>query len=339
MANANGAPAARTFKWRGFGVQVEVPAGIADRLRKLRGGDSRAAADPDDGLLLASGLPQLHVEQRDVEEVLSFFRDPAQADVASEDQAPRFESPRHRALLATDDPLAQEMARFPWYHTIELPGGLATPGFFDHRPLVPHYGLPDSLAGKRAIDVACFDGFWAFQLEDRGAAEVMAIDLDRASQTDMPPAARELIVQRGIDMQFGRGFAMAKEARHSQVERKVCSVYDLDPAEIGTFDFVHMADVLLHLERPLEALRHLRSITAPDGQALIADSINLGVEGTFTEYLGGWHGVVWWRPSVDTLAQMVIDAGFTSVELRQIYNLAEHPYRQGEWRAVLSARP
>jgi hypothetical protein len=36
---------------------------------------------------------------------------------------------------------------------------------------------------------------------------------------------------------------------------------------------------------------------------------------------------------------MIIDAGFRSVELRQIYNLAEHPYRQGEWRAVLSARP
>lgn len=338
MVDANAAPAARTFKWHGYGVRVEVPARLAERARKLRGGRPSGDAKADDGLLLAGDLPEIHVERRDVEGVLAFFRDPAQ-DLPTDQQQPVFSSPRHAALAASGHPLADQLARFPWYHTIELPGGLTTPGFFDHRPLVPHYGLPASLAGKRAIDVATFDGFWAFQLEDLGAAEVTAIDLDRASQTDMPPAARALILERGIDMQFGRGFALAKEARHSNVERVVCSIYDLDPAQLGTFDFVHMADVLLHLERPLEALRHLRSITAPDGEALIADSIAPDLEGKVTEYLGGWHGVVWWRPSLDTLAQMIIDAGFGSVELRQIYNLAEHPYRVGEWRAVLSARP
>jgi tRNA (mo5U34)-methyltransferase len=333
MADAN----ARSWKWRGFGVRVELPGGVVDRMRRLGGRGSSSSA-VDEGLLFAGELPQLHVEARDVEAVLAFFRDPTQ-DIPTEDQSPVFESPRRAALLASDNPLAAEIAKLVWYHSIELPGGLTTPGFFDHRPLVPHYGLPDTLAGKRAVDVATFDGFWAFQLEERGASEVMAIDLDRASQTDMPPAARKLILERGVDMQFGRGFALAKQARSSKVERHICNIYDLDPADVGVFDFVHMADVLLHLERPLEALRHVRSITAPDGEALIADSIAPELTGQVTQYLGGWHGVVWWRPSLDTLAQMIIDAGFRSVELRQIYNLAEHPYRQGEWRAVLSARP
>ncbi len=288
--------------------------------------------------MLVDELPRLHVQKRDVEGVLAFFRDPSQ-EGPTEDQQPVFWSPRHQAVADSDHPLAAQIARFPWYHSIELPGGIVTPGFFDHRPLLPYYGLPKTLEGKRAIDVACFDGFWAFQLESLGAKETVAIDLDRASQTDMPPAARALILERGIDMQLGRGFALAKEARQSQVRRVVSSVYDLDPADVGTFDFVHMADVLLHLERPLEALRHLRAITADDGEALIADSIAPELDGTVTQYLGGWQGVVWWRPSLDTLAQMIIDAGFGTVELRQVYNLAEYPYRLGEWRAVLSARP
>ncbi|MHB8467783.1 MAG: class I SAM-dependent methyltransferase [Acidimicrobiales bacterium] len=312
------------MKRRGHGLSAET-----------RRGHARAEGA---GLLLVTELPTLHVQRRDPEAVLSFFRDPTQ-DVPPGEQRPIFASPRLAAVLASDAPLATEIAAFPWYHTIELPGGLVTPGFFDHRPLVPHYGLPTSLARKRVADVGTFDGFWAFELEERGAAEVIAIDLERASQTDMPPQARALIVERDIDLQFGRGFALASKARASTVERKTCSVYDLDAATLGPFDFVHMADVLLHLERPLEALRRVRSIVADDGEALIADSISLELEGCVTEYLGGWSGVVWWRPSLDALAQMVIDAGFGSVELRQIYNLADGPARAGEWRAVLSARP
>ena len=315
MVDANPAPSARTWKWHGFGVRVEVPGGLADRLRKLRGGGSRGDAQTDDGLLLAGDLPDLHVEKRDVEGVLAFFRDPAQ-DLPTDQQQPVFSSARHAELAASGHPMADQLARFPWYHTIELPGGLATPGFFDHRPLVPHYGLPARWPASAPSTSPPSTGSGPFELEDRGAAEVMAIDLDRASQTDMPPAARRLILDRGIDLPFGRGFALAK-GPVTPTSSGSWQHLRPRPGRIGTFDFVHMADVLLHLERPLEALRHLRSITAPDGEALIADSIAPDVEGQVTEYLGGWKGVVWWRPSLDTLAQMIIDAGFGSVELRQ----------------------
>jgi hypothetical protein len=45
------------------------------------------------------------------------------------------------------------------YHTTQLPGGIVTPGDYDHRPLVAHHGLPKDLRGRRALDVASFDGF------------------------------------------------------------------------------------------------------------------------------------------------------------------------------------
>src|ERR1700730_10047735 len=57
-----------------------------------------------------------------------------------------------------------------WYHTLDLGNGVVTPGFVDHREQVAQHQFPASLAGKRCLDVATFDGFWAFEMEKRGAA-------------------------------------------------------------------------------------------------------------------------------------------------------------------------
>ena len=39
------------------------------------------------------------------------------------------------APMSTES-LRAEVERLPWYHTIELPGGIVTPGEYDHRPVV-----------------------------------------------------------------------------------------------------------------------------------------------------------------------------------------------------------
>src|SRR5918998_3481447 len=65
-----------------------------------------------------------------------------------------------------------EVERYPWYHTLELGEGVVTKGMFDHRPHLHHYPIPADLSGKRCLDVATIDGFWAFEMERRGAASV-----------------------------------------------------------------------------------------------------------------------------------------------------------------------
>ena len=55
-----------------------------------------------------------------------------------------------------------------WYHTIDVAPGVATPGWFDLRPVVDRYPWPD-VTGKRCLDIGTYDGFLAFQLEARGA--------------------------------------------------------------------------------------------------------------------------------------------------------------------------
>lgn len=232
--------------------------------------------------------------------------------------------------------LQQAVDTRAWYHTIDLPGGVVTPGEFDHRELLAHYPLPARLDGLRALDVATFDGFWAFELERRGA-DVTAVDIDRVSMVDLPAPAEAQRRIEDVDAETGGGFRVARDAIGSRVRRVGCSVYCLESAEIGSFDFVHMSDLLLHLRSPIDALAAVRGVTT--GQALLTDVVHPGLHAGkhLVEYRGGWNGVIWWLPSVDTLAQMVLDAGFADVELKMLFNLARRADTHGLWRACLLA--
>src|ERR1043165_1637157 len=100
-----------------------------------------------------------------------------------------------------------------WYHTLELAPGLVTEGIFDRRPVIDRYRLPASLEGKRALDVGTWDGFWAFEMERRGA-EVVALDLDDERDLDWPPRRRP---DHFPDEPRGEGFRLAKEILGSSV--------------------------------------------------------------------------------------------------------------------------
>src|SRR5215218_3870955 len=87
--------------------------------------------------------------------------------------------------------LRREVADTPvWYHTIDLAAGVTTPGWFDLRPVVDQMPWPD-VRGKRCLDVGTYDGFLAFEMERRGAAEVVATDISDPSGWDLPVRTRE----------------------------------------------------------------------------------------------------------------------------------------------------
>jgi tRNA (mo5U34)-methyltransferase len=307
----------RSFRWRGFGVDISLPSR-----------DAQPASTVPGGLRFAQALPQLSPRQRDPKAAVAF------RDVAHQEGHQQAEL---RGVTG-DDELSRRVRQISWYHTIELPDGLVTPGQFDHRGLVPHYGLPADLIGQRALDVATFDGFWAFELERRGA-QVTAVDLDDPRDWDFPEPVRPLVGAPRADDAIGRGFALAHDALASSVRRVTSSVYDLDPDELGQFDFVHAGDLLVHLRDPLRALQRIRAVTS--GALLLSDGIDFdarpGRFGPTMQYLGGWDDVVWWVPSLDALAQLLIDAGFSSLRLNAVYNLAKTYETDGFWRASVTA--
>src|SRR3712207_9588764 len=93
-------------------------------------------------------------------------------------------------MNATAQEAREAIASSPlWYHVIEVAPGVATPGWFDLRPIVDRMPWPD-VAGKRCLDVGTYDGFLAFELEGRGAAEVVAVALHPHTKGGVPPAMR-----------------------------------------------------------------------------------------------------------------------------------------------------
>src|SRR5689334_19498989 len=70
-----------------------------------------------------------------------------------------------------------------WYHRIPLGDGIETPGHFR----MQHYHFPERLDGKRVLDVGASTGFFAYEFERRGAAEVVAIELPSWTDHDWTP--------------------------------------------------------------------------------------------------------------------------------------------------------
>ena len=211
-----------------------------------------------------------------------------------------------------------------WYHTIDVMPGVVTPGWFDLRPVLHLMPWPD-VRGKRCLDVGTYDGFFAFELERRGAAEVVAIDIDDQTKWDWPPDNPPVPANRQPGMSgaaTGGGFRLVAEAKRSAVQWRPMSIYDLDPDTIGTFDVVTIGTLLLHLREPVRALEAVRRVCS--GVVMSSEQIDL-----WTTLLGRHRPLVrlngsgpfcqWWLPSAAGHAQMFWAAGFEMTELSKHY--------------------
>jgi len=140
-----------------------------------------------------------------------------------------------------------------WYHRIELAPGIVTPGIHDSPDLLRRLdalGLPRDGSGCRVLDVGCRDGFFAFEMERRGA-RVVGIDYADPKAT---------------------GFSIAAGLLGSDVEYRVDNVYDLRPRTHGLFDLVLFLGVLYHLRHPMLALDRIRSVARP-GALLFVETV------------------------------------------------------------------
>jgi tRNA (mo5U34)-methyltransferase len=139
----------------------------------------------------------------------------------------------------TDADARALIAAYPrWYHRIEVRPGVITPGVNDSPLQLEMLQLPADCSGMRVLDIGARDGFFSFELERRGA-EVLAVDYMPAERTGFPIAARLL---------------------GSRVVFRQANIYDLTPAEMGTFDLVLFLGLLYHLPDPIRAIRIVRRL-------------------------------------------------------------------------------
>lgn len=206
--------------------------------------------------------------------------------------------------------LRERVANVRWYHSLPLPGGLVTPGSFDNLDELARIPFPASLDGLRCLDVATADGFWAFEMERRGAAEVVAIDV-RPERLDWPGDAGDKPQAANIQESSERGFDIAHEALKSSVKWRELSAYELGPEGIGEFDFIFIGSLLGHLRDPVAALTAIGGVLR--GELLSVDALSapltlLHPRQPLARFEApGWP--LWWVPNLRAYRQLFGAAG------------------------------
>ncbi|WP_337288756.1 DUF1698 domain-containing protein [Candidatus Methylomirabilis sp.] len=190
------------------------------------------------------------------------------------------------------------MEQVPWWHRIELAPGLITPGLDDSRGKVQYLGIPENLSGKRVLDVGCWDGFFSFEAEKRGAREVIAIDIWESP-----------------------GFRLARKVLNSKVHFERMSMYEVNSERLGLFEVVFCFGVYYHLKNPLTGLERIASVAKES--ALIEGEILAEETRTVVEFIEFLYGdddpTTWWVPSLSALQAMVRASGFPSAEIVSTY--------------------
>ncbi|MFB0491548.1 tRNA (mo5U34)-methyltransferase [Methylobacterium sp. OAE515] len=150
--------------------------------------------------------------------------------------------------MTASDLRRQADALGPWFHNIDLGGGIwtAPDHFLGDYPGVKWRrfadALPADLTGKSVLDIGCNGGFYAIEMKRRGAARVLGLDADDRYLAQARFAAASL----GHDIEF-----------------RNLSVYDV--GALGErFDIVLFMGVLYHLRHPLLALDLIREHVAGD---------------------------------------------------------------------------
>jgi tRNA (mo5U34)-methyltransferase len=201
----------------------------------------------------------------------------------------------------TLEQLRAGVAAIEWFHTIDLGGGITTPGRDDSPRKLQDIRMPVDLRGKSVLDIGAWDGFFSFEAERRGAGRVLAVD------TWGHPGGGPKT-----------GFDFAKRVLRSRVEERNLDVYDLSPETEGVFDVVLFLGVLYHLRHPLLGLEQVASVTREllilETHVDLLDHRRPVMAFYPGDELGG-DATNWWGPNATALLAMLRTVGFERLEV------------------------
>jgi len=242
----------------------------------------------------------------------------------------------------------QALAR-QWFYPLTLPSGRVLKSYHEgaldrihltrlemlNGAVDARYG-PD-LSALRAVDLACHQGYFSWQLARRGLQEVVGVD------------ARENHISDAILLNKAMGM--------DNFKAHVCDVHALDQLKLGTFDLVLCLGLIYHLENPIGALRQARALC--HGTCLIETQIVPGMSGLvdwgsyeFVRPLKGVFGIIdemaethapeasvtgiCLAPSLEGLIWILYQLGFKRVEVLPVPADGYEQLRHGK-RVMIAA--
>lgn len=148
-----------------------------------------------------------------------------------------------------------------WYHTIDLPGLGTMHGAWDLRATIDAYLGNFDFRGKRCLDIGTAGGYLTFEMERRGASEVVSVDLDPATyEWEVVPfadpafdMAAEIARMKAHMQGRQRGYWLAHRLLNSKARVYYGTAYQL-PDALGTFDVVLIGMMLPHVRDPFRVL-------------------------------------------------------------------------------------
>jgi SAM-dependent methyltransferase len=149
--------------------------------------------------------------------------------------------------------LLNNISKYRFYQTIDLGGGVRTPGLPTgpkQREVLALIEAMD-LEGKRVLDLGCANGLFALAAKKQGAQEITAIDHTR----------QNIEALTGVIIPH----------LNSKIKALMLNLFDFDSAIYGKFDVVIFAGILYHLKYPFWALRIVRDLVK-DGGVLILET-------------------------------------------------------------------
>lgn len=247
-----------------------------------------------------------------------------------------------------------------FYHKIELPYGIVTPGW---APLDPSaYRIPEDLTGKTVLDVGAWDGYWTFEAIKRGAYAVTAVDdfsdtvgavtnADRSSKwatLELCASSMGFVKHRHAPLTYKRQVQSHADVLihciHADIQEEV------DCESLGRAQVAFLFGVLYHLKNPLKALENVRELVLHkngtihietailDGcRSAYGDKCYTSDDCSFEFYPHDEYGMNhsnWWVGTLKAWCGLVEAAGFKNIES---WKLTDNPKHVSEARGFILA--
>ncbi|PTY03580.1 hypothetical protein DB346_06840 [Verrucomicrobia bacterium LW23] len=192
--------------------------------------------------------------------------------------------------------MVTDLTQCCFYHTVDLPTVGTVKGHWDLRGRIGEYLGRIDVAGRRVLDLGTASGFLTFEMEKQGA-HVVSFDADSSERfAFLPMHSHDSVTKReewyalheGVLNTTKNSYWLSHRLHNSSAQAYYGNVYNL-PGELGMFDVVVVAQILIHLRDPIMALtqaanrsaRHLviaeGMIDSPEADMRLCGSMKNGI--------------------------------------------------------------
>jgi tRNA (mo5U34)-methyltransferase len=168
------------------------------------------------------------------------------------------------------------------------------------------------LAGRTVLDVGCGNGYYCLRMIGAGAKLAVGID-----PTQLYVMQFQAIKKYLVDIP---AYVLPLGIEHM-------------PQSLPVFDTVFSMGVIYHRKKPSAHLQELKNLLRPGGELVLETLIIDGAEGDVLVPEGRYAKMrnVWAIPSMATLEQWLIDAGFKNVRVIDLSSTPVEEQRSTDW--------